>query len=87
MYLDFRILTLIINIAYLICGEANYIVVDRSKISKEITSFDGLWDSDFKNSMVILDDPRVIVRYGPSKEWIFYKHYKSRKNLKRRKKI
>ncbi|GAA0122564.1 MAG: extracellular solute-binding protein [Clostridium argentinense] len=39
----------------------NYIVVDRSKISKEITSFDGLWDSDFKNSMVILDDPRVIV--------------------------
>lgn len=39
----------------------NYIVVDRSKISKEITSFDGLWDSEFKNSMVILDDPRVIV--------------------------
>lgn len=39
----------------------NYIVVDRSKIDKEITSFEDLWDPQFKNSMVVLDDPRVMI--------------------------
>lgn len=39
----------------------NYIVVNRSKITKDIKSFKDLWDSDFKNSMVILDDSRVIL--------------------------
>ncbi|WP_251862326.1 extracellular solute-binding protein [Clostridium sp. Marseille-Q2269] len=39
----------------------NYIVVNRSKIKKKITSFNDLWDSHFKNSMVILDDPRIMI--------------------------
>ncbi|EJO5347433.1 extracellular solute-binding protein [Clostridium botulinum] len=39
----------------------NYIVIDKTKINKKITSFDDLWDSEFKNSMVILDDPRVMI--------------------------
>ncbi|MBU5227396.1 extracellular solute-binding protein [Clostridium senegalense] len=39
----------------------NYIVVDRSKIDKDITSFEDMWDSQFKNSMVVLDDPRVMI--------------------------
>ncbi|WP_205606873.1 extracellular solute-binding protein [Clostridium botulinum] len=39
----------------------NNIVIDKTKITKKITSFDDLWDSEFKNSMVILDDPRVMI--------------------------
>ncbi|AUN09550.1 spermidine/putrescine ABC transporter permease [Clostridium botulinum] len=39
----------------------NNIVIDKTKITKKITSFDNLWDSEFKNSMVILDDPRVMI--------------------------
>ncbi|WP_163257630.1 MULTISPECIES: extracellular solute-binding protein [Clostridium] len=39
----------------------NNIVIDKTKITKKITSFDDLWDSQFKNSMVILDDPRVMI--------------------------
>ncbi|AJD26870.1 extracellular solute-binding protein [Clostridium botulinum] len=39
----------------------NNIVIDKTKITKKITSFNDLWDSQFKNSMVILDDPRVMI--------------------------
>ncbi len=39
----------------------NNIVIDKTKITKKITSFDDLWDSQFENSMVILDDPRVMI--------------------------
>lgn len=39
----------------------NNIVIDKTKITKKITSFDDLWDNQFKNSMVILDDPRVMI--------------------------
>ncbi|MGO5093325.1 extracellular solute-binding protein [Clostridium sp. LCP25S3_F10] len=39
----------------------NNIVIDKTKVTKKITSFDDLWDSQFKNSMVILDDPRVMI--------------------------
>lgn len=39
----------------------NNIVIDKTKITKKITSFDDLWDGQFKNSMVILDDPRVMI--------------------------
>ncbi|NFV13144.1 extracellular solute-binding protein [Clostridium sporogenes] len=39
----------------------NNIVIDKTKVTKKITSFDDLWDSQFKNSLVILDDPRVMI--------------------------
>lgn len=39
----------------------NNIVIDKTKVTKKITSFADLWDSQFKNSMVILDDPRVMI--------------------------
>ncbi|WP_101541688.1 extracellular solute-binding protein [Clostridium ihumii] len=39
----------------------NYIVVDRSKVDKEFTSFEDLWDPKFKNSLVVLDDSRVMI--------------------------
>ncbi|KOR27011.1 extracellular solute-binding protein [Clostridium sp. L74] len=39
----------------------NNIVIDKTKVTKKITSFDDLWDSEFKNSLVILDDPRVMI--------------------------
>lgn len=39
----------------------NYIVIDKTKVSKKITSFEDLWDPEFKNSLVVLDDPRVMI--------------------------
>lgn len=37
------------------------IVYDTRKVKKEIKSFSDLWDKEFKNSIVVLDDQRAII--------------------------
>lgn len=37
------------------------IAVNTDKVSKEIDSFEDLWDPEFENSLVVLDDQRVLI--------------------------
>lgn len=64
----------------------NNIVIDKTKITKKITSFDDLWDSEFKNSMVILDDPRVMIGLALQKNG-YSINSKIQRNFKRLKRI
>ncbi len=40
------------------------IAINEDTVKKEVTSFEDLWDSEFKNSLVVLDDQRILIGIG-----------------------
>ncbi|VEF46319.1 family 1 extracellular solute-binding protein [Bacillus freudenreichii] len=40
------------------------IAVNKDTVKKDVTSFEDLWDTEFKNSLVVLDDQRVLIGVG-----------------------
>lgn len=40
------------------------IAVNEDKVKEEVTSFEDLWKPEFKNSLVVLDDQRILIGIG-----------------------
>lgn len=40
------------------------IAINKDTVKKDVTSYEDLWDPEFKNSLVVLDDQRVLIGVG-----------------------